>query len=738
MSRRTPLKKQSVFHPSSAQLLIIVILLQTVDYQFLRAQQYLMTFGRTTILRTGHSVHHIITGDFNGDDKADFALIGENEITVRRRDTSGWQPIPIAIQRPILTAVSGHLNRDKRDDLLVILDHPPEIRSYLSSSHGKFVQVWSHHLDVPFERILLGDINSDGLQDILFYGKKQLGITVFRGYGNGTFRQDTTLFAENSFNEVLIAKVNNNDLNDIIAANWITNDLFIYTGYGRLKFSDPQVVPGSSEARLFSVARIDSDEIPDLAVEYPEEHVLKIFHGDGFGGFQLIETRDLSDEPLFFDLADLNRDGTNDLGILTSHGFLAELNNGNGNFNDNVEFAAGSDPSECVFLPDRSSGRTSVAILDTVHSSLRLLYQTEEETPPDENVSYGTGVAPGSVLALDVQHRGQTDLLVPNSQSRTVSLFLSRGDGSYNGQIALPSFIPVLFLRSVPSPNRSITLVGYSTTADSIAIIHLSPDYSSRTVTLPTLGSTDLLYVREDTATDYLHIFALEQEGHSPLRFMEYGQITPTRFIERTYTSLSQFPLVTAAMTAADNASVPDLIYAVYNKQQHQLEIDLSHGTPAEDYLFSRKLATIPMDTTPSATLWCSDVNGDHIPDIILNVREPQYILYTLLGKNDSTYTAPLPQFTGEMNIAFRDDLQRIPAPRGRREDVIINNSLTRTLQLYRFREDGLLIPVMRLMSTEGMGGFHLVNSTSEQKARLIVSDKSNGWIRILPIENFR
>ena len=90
------------------------------------------------------------------------------------------------------------------------------------------------------------------------------------------------------------------------------------------------------------------------------------------------------------------------------------------------------------------------------------------------------------------------------------------------------------------------------------------------------------------------------------------------------------------------------------------------------------------------------------------------------------------------MNIAFRDDLQRIPAPRGRREDVIINNSLTRTLQLYRFREDGLLIPVMRLMSTEGMGGFHLVNSTSEQKARLIVSDKSNGWIRILPIENFR
>jgi hypothetical protein len=734
------LKNTTSYHPSPAHLIFIFFILQAVDYQMLFAQRYLTTFGRTTNFKTGSHIHHILTGDFNGDAKADLALVGDNEISIKYRDSAGWRTNSLTIERPILDAVVARLNRDKRDDLLVVLDNPLEIRSYLSASIGKLLPVWDHRLNIQFEKILVADINNDGFQDILFYGKKQLGILIYRGSGNGTFRRDTTIFPENSFSSLAIADINNDGLNDIIAANWISNDLMIYSGYGKLKFSDPQIVHGNSEAKYFNVARIDSDDVPDLVVGYPDERMIKTFHGDGFGGFQLLQTKTFSQEPLAFGVADVNLDGHTDVGILTVHGLLLELNNGKGQLEEEVEFAAGTTPTEFTFLRDRDSHRISAAVLDTTHSSVRYLYNAHVDLASEDDDLYGTGVSPGGILRIDFQHDGSSDLLVPNGQSRTISLFLSKGDGRYDGQIVFESATSIQFLHRVSTSDTMTTLVGYSTNAESIAVIGLcTVDYSHHVLTLPTQGSTDLLYVRQDSATAYLHIFALEQEqGNSAARLMEYEQINPTRFIERTYTSLTQNPLVAATISNTDNASYPDLIYAVYKKQQHELEIDLARGTPTEQYAFTRKLFTFGVDNLPSVMLWCSDINGDHIPDLVLNIREPLNSLYVLLGKKDSTYSAPAIQYAGEMNISARDDLQFIPQSRGRKEDILINNNLTRMLQLYHPRENGILIPAMRLLSTEGVGGYLVLKNPDEQTTQLILSDRTNGYLRVITLENLK
>ncbi len=730
--------KTTIYRYSSpAHLIAIIFFLQVLDYHYTVAQRYLTTFGRIEDFRTGNHTRAVLTGDFNGDSNVDLALVGDREVSVRYQDTDGWRINSFSVERLIIGAATGKFNRDKRDDFLIILDNPPEARVYLSTSIERFVRVWEHRLPSAPEHVQVADINSDGLPDLLFFGKKQLGITVYLGLGNGGFRRDTTILAENSFSSLLVCNINGDRLNDLIGTNWISNGLMIFTGFGRLRFSDPQIITGSSEPKIFQVAAIDTDAIIDLAVLYPEERLLQIFHGDGLGAFQLSQSKNLNAEPQALDIADMNSDGHPDLGILTDRSLLVELNSGHGKLEEEVEFAAGAHPVDLALIHNNHSAQVSAVVLDTANNVLRYFHSARAEVPSANEEYYGTGLLPGTILPIDFHHNGSNDLLVPNSGSRSVSLYLEKSDGGYRGQIPFESVSAVQFLRSVSITDSMLTIIGYSSVADSMAIISINTqDFSHHVLTLPTIGSTDLLYVRQDSSTGYLHLFTLEKEPKASREtFVEYEQMTATRFIERSYTQLSSEPIVAAAMTDFDRDPYPDLVYVVYDSQRHELRVNLARGTQSEQYALSRILTTIPAETSPVATLKCLDINGDHIPDLLMSVQGANTTIYTLLGKSDSTFSSPMAQLTGALSIASPDDVQFIGSSHRRRDDFLINNSLTRTLEFYHARSDGLLLPSSRVMSTEGMGGYLYCRNQRSQTTQIMVTDRHHGFLRIIALE---
>src|SRR5208337_2452656 len=97
---------------SPAHLFILLLLIQIWDPQTLIAQNYLTTFGQVTSFRTGSHPRHIAAGDFNGDGKNNLAILFEDHIAFKYRDSSGFRTSNLNIEGEIEEVIPVRLHGD--------------------------------------------------------------------------------------------------------------------------------------------------------------------------------------------------------------------------------------------------------------------------------------------------------------------------------------------------------------------------------------------------------------------------------------------------------------------------------------------------------------------------------------------------------------------------------------------------------------------------------------------------
>jgi hypothetical protein len=144
---------------------------------------------------------HAITGDFNGDGRADIAVTSSGLGGIASYLSNGdgtFRPV-YSVQSgtdwaswPSAHAITGDFNGDGRADIAVISSGLGGIASYLSNGDGTFRAVYSaqsgfNWADSPTAKIVSGDFNGDGRADIAVTSDGLGGIGVYLSNGDGTF-----------------------------------------------------------------------------------------------------------------------------------------------------------------------------------------------------------------------------------------------------------------------------------------------------------------------------------------------------------------------------------------------------------------------------------------------------------------------------------------------------------------------------------------------------------------------
>lgn len=726
---------------TSTRIAFIIVVLQFSGTPIVVAQRYLTTFGLVSDLRSGHSPEKIVTGDFNGDGVADLAVVGgmQVRIMVQSPDSLGFVVTTFPLTAPVLEARAAALNGDRYADLVIVTDHPPAVQTYLGRRNGKFFLSWQKELAQPFEKLLVADINSDRKADLIFYGKKQLGITVYEGNGDGTFRDSQTIFPDYSFSALAVESLRDNGLNDLIASNWISNEVLVFSGFGRMKFSEPSILQCPGEVDMIAVASIDTDMTKDLVVTMPDQLRCETFAADGLGGFRLMQTIALRSAPTEMVSADLNDDGRDDICLLdpAPRALTVLLNDGNGELRDEIPFDAGRSPAHFVLFRHQRSTLIDAAVLDTLQERVRVLYNSTVAPDPSSEQNYALGLGPTDVLASDITNHRLNDIAVADGESGNLALFVNRGDGTFAGQIPFNTSPHPSHLDYLQRDDSLGIFLTSSAESRSVTVVELNVrQYAHSVSPLPTLGPSDMLLSRIDPQTRSLHIFTLEHDAAlTSASCVEFEQIANSRFIERSFSLVPSMRVLSAVMGDFDGDGSPDIAFAAYDDRGRRENIYQSRGLPGEQFSLPRLAAAFAESTAVPVFLWSGDMNADGRDDLLLNFADPLNRLELFLGNRDTTLT-PAPLFgISDVAVASTSRLRLVDINGDGRRDIVLDNKLTRSIQVWPGKGDGTFLPGHRLMSTEGVGGFTISDLDKKGRISLIVTDSLRGVLRIIPME---
>jgi predicted Zn-dependent protease with MMP-like domain/predicted nucleotidyltransferase len=398
---------------------------------------------------------------------------------------------------PFCTAVAD-FNKDSHLDIVVCNYWGSTIGIFLGFGNGTFSTQITYSTGNNSEpiSIAVGDFNNDRQLDIVVVNNYYNNIGIFHGYGNGTFSSQTNFSTGTNSNtqSVAVADFNNDNRLDIVVANGWAYNIGIFYGYGDGTFSDIITYSTGSDSypALVVVGDFNNDGRLDVAVANYGTDNIGVFFGNGNGNFssQTNFSTGSGSKPYPLAVGDFNNDnqldiavanyGSNNLGVLlgcingtffsqltylTGDGSqplsiaVGDFNNDSrldvvvaNSFTDNVGVFLGYASESFLSAPAYSTGfssqPTSVAVGD-FNNDTRLDIVVANNGTDNVTVLFGSGYGtfvsqatystgygsyPCWVAVGDFNNDSRLDIVVANSGTNNVGVFLSNGTGTFSNQ----------------------------------------------------------------------------------------------------------------------------------------------------------------------------------------------------------------------------------------------------------------------------------------------------------------
>jgi YD repeat-containing protein len=191
----------------------------------------------------------------------------------------------------------------------------------------------------------------------------------------------------------------------------------------------------------------NGDGCIDLAVVNKNSNDVSVLLGNGDGTFQEQKTYLVGDSPKAIVTGDFNGDGRTDLAVANEGSYDANgnlipgtssvsvlLGDGDGTFQNQVQYAVGSGPIALVAGDFNGDGRTDLAVANYNSNDVSVLLGNGDGTFQHQ-VRYAVGTGPTSVVVGDFNGDGRIDLAVVNFGDKDMSVLLGKSDGTFQNQV---------------------------------------------------------------------------------------------------------------------------------------------------------------------------------------------------------------------------------------------------------------------------------------------------------------
>ncbi|CAF1053779.1 unnamed protein product [Adineta steineri] len=425
------------------------------DSTFVLLQYNSGTFRKQISYDTGidSTPWSVSTGDFNNDGWADFIIVysGSDSLGVYLGVGNGtflsptiyftgsnWYPWSVSV---------ADFNKDNHLDIVVSYYWYSSIGIFLGLGNGTFSNQTTYSTGTYSGPNLMatGDLNNDSRVDIVVANAFYNYICIFYGNGDGTFSNMITY--STGYNSrplsVAIADFDNNSLLDIVVANYGSSNICIFIGYGNSTFSEP-VFYSTGQRSLpewVSIGDFNNDARLDIVVANFGTDNVGVFFGNNNGTFsqQMLFSTGTDSTPSSLAIGDFNNDNQLDIGLASfgNNNFGILLGCFNGTFFSQLTYSTGdeSQPNSIATVDFNNDGLLDIVVPNSATDSVDIFLGYAKKTFLNA-ASYSTGLSsqPISIATADFNNDTLLDIVIANNGTDNVMILFGSGYGTFVDQ----------------------------------------------------------------------------------------------------------------------------------------------------------------------------------------------------------------------------------------------------------------------------------------------------------------
>jgi FG-GAP-like repeat/Abnormal spindle-like microcephaly-assoc'd, ASPM-SPD-2-Hydin len=493
------------------------------------------------------------------------------------------------------------------------------------------------------EALAAADFNGDGKLDLAIVNHGDDTVSILLSNGDGTFQPHVDYATGANPAWLAIADFNNDGKLDLAVVNATDATVTILLGNGDGTFApgpEPPFLTGSSNtANPLSVAAADlnADGKIDLVVANFNENKVAVFLGNGDGSFQNPVEYDTGTQPHSVAIGDYSSDGVPD--IITADDSANQvsilLGNGDGTFQSHIEYGTGAGPVQVITADFNNDGKLDAATADIKTNEVSVLIGTGDGTrvfPAQEHFS-GVLAESVSVAAGDFSGDGSLDAVFSTAQANAVMVF--PGDGT--GKLGTEADYAVGISGGNPNPvitedfngDGKLDLAVVNPADNTVSILLGNGDltFSSKKTTTSATQNPASVAVADFDGDGNLDMASADVAGSQVSVFLGNGDGTfKTETTYTTGTGLNPQYIVAGDFNGDGR---PDL--AVVNQGSNDVGVFINNG----DGTFAAQV-TYATGQGPVAAV-VADLNGDGKPDLaVANATDSTITI--LLGNGDGTF----------------------------------------------------------------------------------------------------